>query len=93
MADFIAAQDGTVMPDPGQAPSDPARRPGQPGAERQPVGDTPPEPVRGPTDDRGTPVDGPIGDPPADDQIDEPDPGQPGQSPPLSDGSVRAGPV
>jgi hypothetical protein len=79
--------------DPGLAPSDPARRPGQPGAERQPVDDTPtgekpPRPEE--TDDRGDP----IGDPPVDGGVGEPAREDPDvNDPPLSNGSLRRGPA
>jgi hypothetical protein len=77
---------------PGQAASDPARRPGQPGAQRQLIDDAAPEVVRGPADDRGIPVNGVVGE-----QVsNEPNTtkadkrGEPGA---LSEGSVRAGPA
>ena len=77
---------------PGDVPPDPARRPGQPGAERDQVDDTPeseaPVPP-GAFDERQIPLDrvrrdaAPSGDP------DEPAP----DPAPLSDGSMKAGPV
>jgi len=79
-------------PEPGEAPEDPARRPGQPGAERDqaasaetlPAGRRPP----GTYDERQIPLDRVRTDePPA-------DPAEPGpEQLPLSDGSTRSGPV
>ena len=77
---------------PGDVPPDPARRPGQPGAEREQVDDTSTSEAPAPTgtfDERQIPLDrvrrdaAPSGDP------DEPAP----DPAPLSDGSMKAGPV
>jgi hypothetical protein len=95
MPDFIAAQDGTITRDPGQASPDPARRPGQPGAQRSQVDDTttaeaPSRP--GETDERGDPV----GDAPGMQAANDPGPDEANEAPAsqmLSDGSVRAAPV
>lgn len=94
MTDFIASKDGTVTRDPGSAPSDPARRPGQPGAERQQVDDTKTSPSTlrpGEMDERGVPFSKDI-----EQGAGEPDPVETAgeeMSPPLSDGSTRSGPV
>jgi hypothetical protein len=95
MTDFIAAKDGTVTRDPGQAIPDSARRPGQPGAERPQVDQSPATEQQtrtGEIDERGERVDEPIGEQVAA----EPDPMEADlheEAPTLSDGSVRAGPV
>lgn len=84
----------TGVTDPGNAAEDPARRPGQPGAQRQdppaapaasPVSPTPPAP--GEEDERQIPLDT-INRHHRSDADDK----RPADEAPLSDGSVRAGP-
>lgn len=102
VTDFIASKDGTVTRDPGAASPDPARRPGQPGAERQQVDDTPASDVRprpGEMDERGNPLpmnaseQGHAEPEPMADLPDLHGADLHEASPPLSDGSTRAGPV
>lgn len=94
MPDFIASKDGTVTRDPGGAASDPARRPGQPGAQRQQVDDTPPGDSRsrpGEMDERGVPLPRDRGE----ERASQPAPLEAElheEAPPLSDGSTRSGP-
>lgn len=94
MPDFIASKDGTVTRDPGAAASDPARRPGQPGAERQQVDNTISRDSRsrpGEMDERGVPLPRDRGE----EVASEPAPMEAElheDAPPLSDGSTRSGP-